>query len=42
MGLMMLAAPKGKTIDITVEGSDEEQACTALEALLKNRFDEKR
>jgi len=42
MGLMMLAAPQGKTIDIAVDGSDEKQACAALETLLQNRFDEKR
>lgn len=41
MGLMMLAAPQGKTIDIAIEGTDEQEACAALEALLQNRFDEK-
>jgi len=40
MGLMMLAAPKGSKIEVTIDGPDEEQAYTALALLLENKFDE--
>ena len=40
MGVMMLAAAKGSTIVIETEGSDEEQAMAALQALVAARFDE--
>lgn len=41
MGIMMLAASKGNTVEVTASGSDEEQAITAIETLFSNRFDEK-
>ncbi|MEM7026783.1 MAG: HPr family phosphocarrier protein [Pseudomonadota bacterium] len=40
MGIMMLAAGKGKQIDITVSGADEAEAMHALEDLINNRFGE--
>ena len=40
MGVMMLAASKGCTIDIETDGSDEAEAMTALQQLIQNRFDE--
>ena len=40
MGVMMLAASKGSTIVIETEGADEAAAMEALEALVRNRFDE--
>ena len=40
MGLMMLAAGPGCSIEITAEGPDADAAVTALEALVKARFDE--
>ena len=40
MGLMMLAAGIGSTIEITAEGDEAEQAVEALAALVANRFDE--
>jgi len=42
MGLMMLAAGIGSTIDIAAEGPDAEAALDALDALIANRFDEDR
>ena len=42
MGLMMLAAGPGSTIDITAKGEDAEAALEALSALVENRFDEER
>ena len=41
MGIMMLAASKGNTIEVVASGKDEEQAITAIETLITNRFDEK-
>lgn len=41
MGLMMLAAAQGVEITLIVDGDDEKEACSALEALIKQRFDEK-
>ncbi len=41
MGLMMLAAAQGVEITLIIDGDDEEEACSALEALIKQRFDEK-
>lgn len=35
MSLMMLGAKQGHTVEITVEGEDEEAAAEALEAFLK-------
>ncbi|PXX45974.1 MULTISPECIES: HPr family phosphocarrier protein [Aquitalea] len=40
MGVMMLAAAKGSTIELDVEGPDEQEALDALVALINNRFDE--
>ena len=40
MGIMMLAAGKGKDIEITVSGADECEAMQALEDLVNNRFGE--
>ncbi len=42
MGLMMLAAGIGSTIDITAKGPEAEAALDALSALIANRFDEDR
>ena len=40
MGVMMLAASKGTQLALEVTGSDEEQACAALEALIADKFGE--
>jgi phosphocarrier protein len=40
MGIMMLAASKGTSIEITTEGPDEEQALEALANLIAGRFEE--
>jgi phosphocarrier protein HPr len=40
MGLMMLAAAHGSTVTLVCEGPDAEQACTALEELIRDRFGE--
>jgi phosphocarrier protein len=40
MGVMMLAAACGTRITLELEGSDEEQAAAALEALVADRFGE--
>lgn len=40
MGLMLLAAAKGHTVIVTVDGDDELAAMTAVEALIRNRFHE--
>ena len=42
MGLMMLAAGIGSTIDITAEGPEAGAAVEALCELVANRFDEER
>lgn len=42
MGLMMLAAGPGSTIEITAEGAEAEQAVEALAELVANKFDEDR
>ncbi|WP_310001924.1 HPr family phosphocarrier protein [Caulobacter segnis] len=42
MGLMMLAAGIGSTIDISAEGPEAEAALEALCELVANRFDEER
>jgi phosphocarrier protein len=42
MGLMMLAAGIGSTIEISAEGAEAEQAVEALCELVENRFDEER
>ncbi|HLI10951.1 MAG TPA: HPr family phosphocarrier protein [Alphaproteobacteria bacterium] len=40
MGLMMLAAGPGTTIEVTASGSDAAQALAALEALVAEKFGE--
>ena len=40
MGVMMLAASQGSTLDIEVSGDDETEALLALEELINNRFGE--
>ncbi|MBV8679189.1 MAG: HPr family phosphocarrier protein [Aquitalea sp.] len=40
MGVMMLAAAKGSTVELDVDGADEQEALDALVALINNRFDE--
>ncbi len=40
MGVMMLAASQGSTIELVVEGEDEQQAADYLKKLINNRFDE--
>jgi phosphocarrier protein len=40
MGLMMLAASPGARIRVTAEGTEAEQAMSALEALICSRFGE--
>jgi phosphocarrier protein HPr len=42
MGLMMLAAGIGSTVDIAAEGPEAEAAIEALSELVANRFDEER
>ena len=40
MGLLMLAAAKGTTIDVTCSGPEADALMAALEALLAGRFGE--
>ena len=40
MGLMMLAASRGTSIDIVVDGAEAEALADALRALVGNRFGE--
>ena len=40
LGVMMLAAAKGATVELDVDGPDEQEALDALVALINNRFDE--
>jgi phosphocarrier protein HPr len=40
MGVMMLAAAQGTTIGIEADGPDEENAMSALKALIADRFGE--
>ena len=40
MGLLMLAASKGKTIDVRAWGADAEALANAVEALVADRFGE--
>jgi phosphocarrier protein len=42
MGLMMLAAGQGSTVDVAAEGPDAQAALDALEALVADRFQEER
>jgi len=41
MGIMMLAAAKGTTVRVAVQGGDEEQAAAGISQLFKNKFGEK-
>ena len=40
MGLLMLAASRGTTIDVETQGPQARELAEALEQLVKNRFDE--
>ncbi|HAF00981.1 MAG TPA: HPr family phosphocarrier protein [Methylophilaceae bacterium] len=40
MGVMMLAAAKGSTIEIEANGEDEQAAITAIKALINDYFGE--
>ncbi len=40
MGVMTLAASKGTTIEIEAHGTDEDEAMSALVALIEDRFGE--
>lgn len=40
MGVMMLAAAKGVSLELIIDGEDEEQALSKLEQLILNRFGE--
>lgn len=42
MGLMMLAAGIGSSVEISAEGPEAEAAMTALVELIGNKFDEER
>ena len=42
MGLMMLAAGPGSTIEIAAEGPDADAAVAALATLVEGRFEEER
>jgi phosphocarrier protein len=40
LGILLLAAPQGAAIEVTVEGSDEDQAMEALVSLVEGGFGE--
>ena len=40
MGLLMLAASKGTSIEVTTEGAEAERLADALQALVADRFGE--
>ena len=40
MGVMMLAAEYGSTLQLLCDGADEQKAAQAIEDLFKNRFNE--
>ena len=40
MGLLMLAASKGTTINVTLNGKDSEELTSALDDLIKSKFGE--
>ncbi|MDJ0805420.1 MAG: HPr family phosphocarrier protein [Gammaproteobacteria bacterium] len=40
MGVMMLAASQGSSLDVEVSGEDETEALEALERLINDRFGE--
>jgi len=41
MGIMMLAAAKGSSLTVQIEGSDEDAALAELERLFRDKFGEK-
>ena len=41
MGIMMLAAAKGSTIEVIASGEDEDEAVDAIDSLIADRFGEK-
>jgi phosphocarrier protein len=41
MGIMMLAAAKGSSVQVTVDGTDESVAAADLEKLFRDKFGEK-
>ena len=40
LGILLLAASSGTTLQVIVEGEDEREASTAVEDLIARRFDE--
>ena len=40
MGVMMLAAEHGSTLQLSVEGPDEQEAAAAIKQLFDNKFNE--
>jgi len=42
MGVMMLAASVHSWVEVTVQGNDEENAMSAIEALISHRFGEEK
>lgn len=40
MGVMMLAAGKGATVELEADGPDEKECMAALLQLIQNKFDE--
>ena len=40
LSIMMLAANKGTLLNIETQGEDQDQALSAIETLINNRFDE--
>ena len=40
MGVMMLAASRGSTVNVEVDGEDEEHAMAAITALINDKFGE--
>ena len=40
MNLLLLAAPVGSVLELTVDGEDEAQAIAAIDALISDRFGE--
>lgn len=40
LGVLLLAAPKGSTVVVTADGSDEEDAVKTIEELFDAKFDE--
>jgi phosphocarrier protein len=40
MGVMMLAASKGTTVEVETNGADEAEAMSAMEALINDKFGE--